>query len=288
MGGVVVAVGALAAAFFFNWGGIRDKTAWLVTNLGSLFLSGMQRVASIVTTGASMVFQGYASLFSRIISGVSSLAGSLVNGFSSMMSRAGSAVASGGSYVVSAVSSSIRNALGAVNNIGYAFYNAGLGLMRQLGAGIQAMAGSVYSQAANVVGSVRNLLPFSPAKEGPLSDLDKSGEALFKTFANNLDPEYLRSKIEQGLSALGISPQIQAAMTPVGATAGATATGATLPAPVTIPGVGSAPVTINYTQEINLTASMSASEVISALKSRQREFLDLIRNAEFFTNRKQS
>ena len=287
MGGVVVAVGALAAAFFFNWGGIRDKTVWLGNALLSTFTGAMRGVYSVVTTGASMIFQGYASLFSRIISGVGQLSGHVINSFSSMMSRAASAVASSGSYVYSAVVNTVNRIPSAISSLGAACYNAGLGLMRQLASGIQAMAGHVYSQAQNVVGSVRNLLPFSPAKEGPLKDLDKSGESLFRTFANNLDPDYLRSKINQGLENLGINARVEAAMAPATATAGAP-TRATIPAPVGIPGESAAPLTVNFTQNVEISASMSASEIMDTLKRRQREFLDLIRQAEFFTNRKQS
>ncbi|MEH7511601.1 hypothetical protein V7146_02470 [Gottfriedia acidiceleris] len=53
------------------------------------------------------------------------------------------------------------------------FYNAGKGFMEQLIKGIGSMVSKVTSKISEVAGQVRDFLPFSPAKTGPLSDLDK-------------------------------------------------------------------------------------------------------------------
>lgn len=45
--------------------------------------------------------------------------------------------------------------------------------MEQIIGGIASMAGSVARKVESVVGNLRDYLPFSPAKIGPLSDLDK-------------------------------------------------------------------------------------------------------------------
>ncbi|MFC5773687.1 phage tail protein [Ectobacillus antri] len=68
----------------------------------------------------------------------------------------------------------LGNALGGVfSNIGNSFYNAGRGFIDMMIQGIEGMIGKVTSTISKVAGKIRNFLPFSPAKVGPLSDLDK-------------------------------------------------------------------------------------------------------------------
>ncbi|MES1053449.1 carbamoyl-phosphate synthase [Bacillus thuringiensis] len=52
------------------------------------------------------------------------------------------------------------------------FFNAGKGLMDQMKKGIENMKDKVLDTMSNMAGKVRDFLPFSPAKTGPLSDLD--------------------------------------------------------------------------------------------------------------------
>ncbi|PGH85766.1 carbamoyl-phosphate synthase [Bacillus thuringiensis] len=52
------------------------------------------------------------------------------------------------------------------------FFNAGKGLMEQMKKGLEAMKGKVLDTMSSIAGKVRDFLPFSPAKTGPLSDLD--------------------------------------------------------------------------------------------------------------------
>lgn len=52
------------------------------------------------------------------------------------------------------------------------FYDAGKGFMEMLKKGINDAIGGVLSKIKEVAGKIREFLPFSPAKTGPLSDLD--------------------------------------------------------------------------------------------------------------------
>lgn len=63
------------------------------------------------------------------------------------------------------------------------FVDAGWGLLRAFGRGISGAADEVVGVVKNVLSKVRNLLPFSDAKEGPLSDLTLSGQRFATTFA---------------------------------------------------------------------------------------------------------
>lgn len=63
--------------------------------------------------------------------------------------------------------------------------------MSSLAKGISNGISKAISAVKSGMATIRSYLPFSPAKEGPLSDLDKSGESFFPTFA---------SRMKQGLS----------------------------------------------------------------------------------------
>ncbi|PFY22990.1 hypothetical protein COL47_05305 [Bacillus toyonensis] len=62
------------------------------------------------------------------------------------------------------------------------FYNSGKGLLGSFVNGIVSGFGDAVSAVSRGMSSIRAYLPFSPAKKGPLSDLDKSGEAFFPTW----------------------------------------------------------------------------------------------------------
>lgn len=77
----------------------------------------------------------------------------------------------------------------AITDLGGVFVRAGESLIRSFVQGIKNMAGSVVNAVSNIVGSARDLLPFSPAKKGPLSGrgyVTYSGEALVRDFAASM------------------------------------------------------------------------------------------------------
>lgn len=65
---------------------------------------------------------------------------------------------------------------------GKTFYNSGKGLLWEFADGIWKGVQKAYDNLWEGMKYIRKLLPFSPAKEGPLSDLDKSGKAFFPTW----------------------------------------------------------------------------------------------------------
>ncbi|NNV07122.1 hypothetical protein ETC03_12095 [Geobacillus sp. MMMUD3] len=62
---------------------------------------------------------------------------------------------------------------GEFGKIAEQFYQAGKGFMEMLVRGIRSMIDKVTGIISSVAGKIRDFLPFSPAKVGPLSDLDK-------------------------------------------------------------------------------------------------------------------
>lgn len=96
--------------------------------------------------------------------------------------------------------------------LGVRFYNAGKNIVTSIFKGIMALAHKPVEAMKHIVDKVRNLLPFSPAKEGPLRDIHKI--RLVETIAESIKPNALLDKMRRVASAVfELRPQ-QAAFTP--------------------------------------------------------------------------
>lgn len=74
--------------------------------------------------------------------------------------------------------------------------------MTSLAKGIRQGLSSALSAVKNGMKKIRSYLPFSPAKEGPLKDLDKSGESFFPTWAGGIQrgQRPMVRRVEAGMS----------------------------------------------------------------------------------------
>lgn len=135
------------------------------------FTEMMGNAKDRVSTGISNVVSFFSGLPSKAMAHIIRLATDLVSKFTSMMGDAKSAVSKG-----------ITNVIDTIKNFGSQFLSAGKGLLKELVSGITSGIGKAKDAVKSGMDTLRNLLPFSPAKEGPLSDLDKSGESFFPTW----------------------------------------------------------------------------------------------------------
>jgi len=84
------------------------------------------------------------------------------------------------------------------------FFEAGKRLLITLGEGIWSAVTYPFTMLKNALGKLRNLLPFSDAREGPLASLTASGSALLKTLADGMSlSQSLPAKVF-GFAARGI------------------------------------------------------------------------------------
>ena len=84
------------------------------------------------------------------------------------------------------------------------FFEAGKNLLITLGEGIWSAVTYPFTMLKNALGKLRNLLPFSDAREGPLASLTASGSALLKTLADGMSlTQSLPAKVF-GFAARGI------------------------------------------------------------------------------------
>ncbi|PGT81572.1 tape measure protein [Bacillus sp. AFS040349] len=139
------------------------------------------------------VVSGFKNTWEKAKSAVSNGVTAVVNFFKGLPSKAGSALSSLGSSIKSkfdsainsakqAVSNGIKNIVSAIKGWVGDFTNSGKGLLDAFTKGIKNGISGAVDAVAGGMKKIRSFLPFSPAKKGALSDLDKSGKSFFPTW----------------------------------------------------------------------------------------------------------
>ncbi|MFJ8023369.1 phage tail tape measure protein [Streptomyces sp. NPDC096311] len=105
----------------------------------------------------------------RLVGALANLAGSLRNRASSAFQSMRDAAAAKAASFVSFVRGLPGRALNALGNLGGYLYKAGRSLLNGFVNGIKSMVSAPANAVKNALSKARNLLPFSPAKEGPFS-----------------------------------------------------------------------------------------------------------------------
>ena len=85
--------------------------------------------------------------------------------------------------------------IGALGNVGKMLYDSGASIIQGLIDGIKSMVGRVTGAVGDLLSKARDLLPFSPAKEGPFSGKGwtlYSGRSIPQAFAQGVDDEARR------------------------------------------------------------------------------------------------
>ena len=86
-----------------------------------------------------------------------------------------------------------------VLSLGARFYQAGANIARQIWEGIKSMASKPIEAIKSIVGKMRDFLPFSPAKTGPLRDINRV--RIVETIADGMKPAALTGKMSKIMSA---------------------------------------------------------------------------------------
>lgn len=159
----------------------------------SLALAGLQTVwDSIVNTfdwgllvdGARNAFSGLVGVWQGtsgvLLGAISGFIGQVIGLWQTLGPAIGAAASAAWAAVSGAFTSGVATCVGiittlpgrcvsALGNVGSMLVASGRSLVEGFAAGIRAGIGSAVSAAGEVVSAVRNLFPFSPAKEGPFS-----------------------------------------------------------------------------------------------------------------------
>jgi hypothetical protein len=86
----------------------------------------------------------------------------------------------------------VSNIKSKIKGIASSAYSSGMAIVNGIKNGINAAAGAAVGALKSLVKRLRDLLPFSPAKEGPLRDLDKLN------FAGPIKKSLAKANLEVG------------------------------------------------------------------------------------------
>lgn len=198
---IITAIGLLIAAgiaLYQNWDSVKAFLQKIWNGIKSTAQNVMKAIVTFIKnhwnqikSSTTVVWNAIKSFFSSIWSGIKSFVSSAVNGIKSTITSIWNGIKSITSSVWNGIKSIISQGISAAWNFikGYAssFLSAGRGLLDALVKGIKAGISKAISAVKSGMAAIRKYLPFSPAKEGPLSDLDKSGESFFPTFAQGVE-----------------------------------------------------------------------------------------------------
>src|SRR5690625_4915324 len=164
--------------------GLRSIVSSLWNAVKSLFTNGVNTARNVVSTGfnfirniISTIMSGIRSIISNIWSSIRGTTTNVVNAIRNTIRNIFNSlkgiVSNAFNGVKNAVKNGIRGALDTIKNMFSSFKNAGKNIVKSIADGIKGAIGAVTDAIGSVTKKVRDFLPFSPAKEGPLRDLNK-------------------------------------------------------------------------------------------------------------------
>ena len=140
------------------WSTVRSVAQSIWSGIQSAISNAINTVKSVVSSALSSISSTWNSIWSNVSSFVSST-----------WNTVKSTVSSGVSSVISFVGKIPGQIMSLFSNAGSWLINAGKSIIDGLVRGIQGAIGAAKNAVSGAIGAIRNLFPFSPAKEGPFS-----------------------------------------------------------------------------------------------------------------------
>ena len=225
---------ALKAGFAVVWEGIKSivlaainlvktyitsvltaiSTVW--NNVWSAIGGFVSSVWAAINTVVSVAIGAVQSVISSVLASITgvwnSMWGAISNGISGIWSGITSGVQSGINTMMNVVQGVKGSITGFFSDAGSWLVDSGRAIIQGLVDGIKSMASSVTNAVGSVMNAARNLLPFSPAKEGPFSGRGwtlYSGQSIVEALAQgvtqkaNLFSGAVADTMAAGQSAIG-------------------------------------------------------------------------------------
>lgn len=196
------------------------------------YIMGLWTMISSIISGALKVIRGIINIVLGLLTGDWSR---VWNGMKQVLSgiwTAFSGIIRGGIQAAKGLLQSLITAIGNIfKGVGNLLYNAGRAIVRGLWDGIQSMWGWVTSQFSSKLSSLRDMLPFSPAKVGPFSGKGwtlYSGMSIATSLGEGFGAKipWVKRQLELGLGQVkaNVSTNVASMIQPKMSTAGTMAT----------------------------------------------------------------
>jgi len=152
-----------------HWDTIKNATKaawdWVKTKISDAFNAVKNTVSNVASAISSKISGVWSSIKNATSNTWNWIKSTITNG----INNAKNAVVNAVGRISSTVSGIKGKVMGALSGAASWLYNSGKAIIQGLINGIKNMAGSVKNAVSSVLSGARNLLPFSPAKEGPFS-----------------------------------------------------------------------------------------------------------------------
>lgn len=164
---------SVKSIFTSSLNAVRSNVSTVFNAIRSVISSIMNAVRSVITTVLNAIKSIFTGSLNAVRSTTSSVLNSIKSVFSNIFNSLKGVVTGAMNGVKNAVSNGIKGALNVVTNMAKNFFNAGKNIVTSIADGIKSAIGKVTGAISDVASKVRNFLPFSPAKEGPLMDIHR-------------------------------------------------------------------------------------------------------------------
>jgi len=193
LGGVIVAGVWLFSTALMVVAGIINNIVVPVINIVAAYLGFMSQMfmsaAGTVIGAVGSIWGAVSSAFSAVVGFISSTASGAYNALAGAFSAMVGAVSDAVGGIIGAVSGLVGDITGYFADAGTWLYDAGARVVQGLVDGITSKISAVTDAIGSVVSEVRDHLPFSPAKKGPLSGQGNpfySGLSIAKQLASGM------------------------------------------------------------------------------------------------------
>jgi tape measure domain-containing protein len=176
---------------------LLETIAHIIEAIIQFFIGFVQGVWSIIRPWATDMWNKFKEMMTNakdaVVEGASKMIAKIVEFVADMISKAvelkddfKAKVVETMTGAVSAITDGIGDMISEAGSWVSDFVQSGKDLIGGFIDGIAEKGKDIAGALGGALSKARNLLPFSPAKEGPLSDLDKSGASFFPTFAQGM------------------------------------------------------------------------------------------------------
>lgn len=190
---------AIGAVFMWLWGVVKTALSAVGAVFTWLWQTAISPIINFVSAGISWLWGIIVSVFNAVVSFIQERINAIVqvaNGIAAFVNL----VASHFQGAVNAIREKINAAISfvrelpgkimnAVGNLGSLLYNAGQNVINGLIEGIGSRIGALRDKISSAAKAIRDHLPFSPAKVGPLSgqgDPTRSGSKIVSMIAEGM------------------------------------------------------------------------------------------------------
>lgn len=162
---------AIGAAFTWLWGvavAVWSAVAVVISSVVSVVVDRLQVLWTIATLVWNAIVSTVTAAVSRVVATASRIA-AFVTALANHFTAGVNAVRERINAITSIVAGVPGRIVSALGNMATLLVNAGKNVINGLISGIESRIGALRQKIANAAQTIRDALPFSPAKEGPLS-----------------------------------------------------------------------------------------------------------------------